>query len=186
MSVSKSAVREMVSEVIEFTRGYVVWRELMDRGNRDVREEHPDFLLTVTNSFVQGFCVSTYQLFDRDSRTKSLSRLIGDLRSSDAALAQHLQSKITAQQAALQKLFRIRCNVYAHRNRSLGPEALFATVGLTPRQMRAVVDLAQDTVSDLGVASGLGAKDELERQFQSHEQWVLDDTRRVLRALRKD
>jgi hypothetical protein len=37
MSVSKSAVREMVSEVIEFTRGYVVWRELMERSNRDVR-----------------------------------------------------------------------------------------------------------------------------------------------------
>ena len=185
MSVSKDAVREMVNEVIEFTRGYVVWRELMGKSNRDVREEHVDFLLTVTNSFVQGFCVSIYQLFDRDSRTKSLQRLIEELRTSDATLAQGLQSKITAQHAALQKLFHIRCNVYAHRNKSQSPEALFTTVGLTPRQMRAVVDLAQDVVSDLAVASGVGAKDELEKQFRFHEQWVLDDTRQVLQALRK-
>jgi hypothetical protein len=129
--------------------------------------------------------VSTYQLFDRDSRTKSLRRLIEELRSSDATLAQCLQSKVAAQQAALQKLFHIRCNVYAHRNKSQSPEALFATVGLTPRQMRAVVDLAHEVVSDLAVASGLGAKDEIEKQFQSHEQWVSDDIRRVLRALRR-
>src|SRR2546425_9647505 len=68
MSIPVSAVREMVSEVIQFNRSYVAWRELVEPQNRPVREDHFDFFLTVINSLVQGFCVSTYQLFDRDTR----------------------------------------------------------------------------------------------------------------------
>jgi hypothetical protein len=173
----------MISEVIEFTRSYVAWRELVEPKNRPVREEHPDFFLTVTNSLVQGFCVSTYQLFDRDTRTKSLPHLIEELGSSHTSLVQGLQSAIQTQRPVLDKIFHIRCNVYAHRNRSQDPQAVFKAAGLTPRQMKAVVHLSQNIVSSLADAAGVEKKGDVDAQFRSHEDWVLDDTRQVVLAL---
>ena len=52
----------MVDEVIEFTRAYAVWRELVHKTNTPVRREHPDFLLAVTNALVLSFCVGTLSL----------------------------------------------------------------------------------------------------------------------------
>lgn len=181
--ISANMVREMISEVIEFTRCYVVWRELVQPKNRPAREEHPDFLLTITNSLVQGFCVGTHQLFDRDTRTKSLPRLIEELRASHSSLVQGLQAAIQAQRPVLDKISRIHCNVYAHRNRSQDPQAVFKAAGLTPRQMNAIVLLAQEVVSALADATGVEKKDDVEAQFRSHETWVLNDTRQVVRAL---
>src|SRR5438093_9424767 len=108
MAISATVVREMVAEVVEFTRAYAVWRGLMEPSNRDVRQHHPDFLLTVTNCMVQGFCVGTFLLFDRDSRTKSLWRLIEELRLSDPTLAQGLARSIDGRRPELEKVFSVR------------------------------------------------------------------------------
>jgi len=186
MAIPSKIVREMIDEVIEFSRTYAVWQELMQKSNAPIRTEHPDFLLTVTNALVGGFCIGTYQLFDRDSRTKSLRRLIEDVRLSHPSVTQQLESKIAAHKTVLDKIFRLRNNVYGHRNRSQHPRDVYAAVGLTPRMMEGVVCLAQDVVSTLAVTVGVGQKDELEREFSNHKDCVLEDTRRVTHALEKD
>jgi hypothetical protein len=173
----------MVDEVIEFTRNYAVWRELMEAQHSHIRSAYPDLLLTVTNSMVLAFCVGTYQLFDKNPQTKSLCRLIDDIRPSHGTLAQRLESDITAQKQTLNIVFHIRNNVYGHRNKSRDPRDIFANAKLTPRMMKAVVHLAQDVVSSLAVAAGAGDVDELRKEFRRNEAVVLADTRDALSAL---
>jgi len=183
MAIPGNMAREMVDEVIEFTRSYTIWRELMEKSHSIIRTTHTDFFLTVTNSMVLAFCVGTYQLFDKNSRTKSLCRLIADLRPSDAALAQRLDSQIKGQEPILEILFHIRNNVYGHRNKSKHPRDIFADAKLTPAMMKSVVQLAPEVVSAVAVASGAGKPDDLQMEFRDHERYVLEDTREVLIAL---
>jgi len=185
MVIPSKTIREMVSEVIEFTRTYAVWRELMQPAKANVRGVHQDFLLTVTNALVLSFCVGTYQLFDRDTRTKSLIGLIEDIRPSDSVLAQKLTARITADKSVIERVSRLRNNVYAHRNKLQHPQDVFGAVKLTPRMMKALVQLAQEVVASLAVAVGTDTKKDLETEFRRHENYVLSDTREVLDALEK-
>jgi hypothetical protein len=183
MTAASNSIREMVDEVIEFSCSYIVWRELMEPSNVEVRSAHPDFLLTITNSMVRGFFVGAYQLFDWNGKTKSLLRLIEDLRSSNPVLAQHIESTVKAQRHVLDKIFSIRNNVYAHRNRTKRPESMFSAAGITPRMLKIIVDLAQKVVSMLAVAEGVAKKDEMDRKFRDYKDYVLTATRRVVHPL---
>jgi hypothetical protein len=185
MAIPSRIIREMISEVIEFTRTYAVWQELMQPAKANVRGAHQDFLLTVTNALVLSFCVGVYQLFDRNSQTKSLIRLIEDIRPSDSVLAQKLTARITADKSVIQRVSRLRNTVYAHRNKFQHPQDVFAAVKLTPRMMKSLVQLAQEVVAYLAVAVGTDTKKDLETEFRRHEDYVLSDTREVLHALEK-
>lgn len=183
MAVPKNLAGEMVGEVIEFTRCYTLWRELMDPSNRDARTNHMDFLLTVSISLQMSFCVQAFQLFDKNNKTKSLRRLIEKMRSSNSALANQLAAAINAQEALLAKVFRLRNNVYAHRNDSRHPRDFFADVALTPKQMKEIVELAQNVISDIAAAAGVGKKEVINKGFQEQARFILTDTRDVLRIL---
>lgn len=183
MGIPGNMVREMTDEVLEFTRTYTVWRELMDPSRFSARINHEDFLLTVQTSLLSPICVRTFQLFDHDPKTKSLRTLIKDVRSSDPQLALELERSIKGQQAVIDKFCRLRHNVYAHRNKQQTPRDVFADVKLTPKMMNGMVQLAQDVVLRLAVFVGVGKEKELQKEFCDHQQRVLADTRAVLDAL---
>lgn len=177
-------VREVIDEVIEYSRVYASWRELMHPAQYNARFYHEEFLLTVSISLLSSFCVRTFQLFDKDSRTKSLRTLITDIRQSHPRIAQKLESAISAQQPLLNKMIRLRHNVYAHRNKRLSPHDVFAAVKLTPKEMKLMVQLAQQVISEISDASGTGRESDIKQEFQSHEKRILDGARNALECLR--
>ena len=189
MTPHASAVREMLERVIELARSYAIWWELVEQSNFDrfsqVIANHEDFFAATTHSLFQGFTVITYQLFERSKDITSLRSLVDALALTDAALARKLQTDIEAKLPILKKAFSIRGNVYAHRNKSQAPEALFAAAGLTSDQMREILDLARAVVSALGESAGVEPRTDIEEEIRLREECSRDDTRRIMEVLEK-
>ena len=98
MTPHESAVREMVERVIELSRSYAIWWELVEKANFErfsqVIGNHDDFFAATTHSLFQGFTVITYQLFETRKDTTSLRTLVNSLASTDPALAAKLEAAI--------------------------------------------------------------------------------------------
>lgn len=179
----------MIERVIELSRSYAIWWQLVEKSNRDrfsqVIENHDDFFAATTHSLFQGFTVITYQLFERSKKTTSLRSLVDALALTDPTLAQKLQTNIEAMLPVLNKAFSIRGNVYGHRNKSKSPEAFFAAADLTSNQMREILDLARDVVSALAESANVGAREEIVEEIRLREECSRDDTRFIMEALEK-
>ena len=189
MNPYASAVREMIERVIELSRSYAIWWELVEKSNFErfaqVIDNHEDFFAATTHSLFQGFTVITYQLFEKRKDTTSLRSLIDTLASSDPALARNLQSTIDSKLPLLKKAFSIRGNVYAHRNKSQTPEAFFAAAGLSSNQMREILDLARNIVCTFAESANVEPRAELEEEIRLREEYSRDDTRLIMQALEK-
>ena len=189
MTIQASAVREMIERVIELSRSYAIWLTLVNKQNFEkygtVIDNHADFFEATTHSLFQGFSVITYQLFETRRDTTSIPRLIDDLASSDPVLAQQLKVAVDTRKPLLGKVFAIRGNVYAHRNKTQTPESVFAAAGLSASEMQTVVAFAQDVVATLGEAAGVDAKAELAADIKLREDYSAEDTRLIMEALQK-
>ena len=111
-------VSEMKDRVVELTRSYAILWVLWDIENNKryshVIEIHRDLFCGIAASLFQGFCVITYQLFDKRRYVKSMQELIGHLSSSDPRLEQQLASKIDSQRSLLDKFIDYRNNIFLH------------------------------------------------------------------------
>ena len=188
MATSPDAVGEMVERVVELSRSYAIWWELQKKpnANRYARtfQAHQDFFGAIIHSLLQGFCVIAYQLFERRNDTKSIRSLLDELSLLDSGLAVQLRAKVEGLKPLLGKVFSIRGNLYAHRNKTQTPCAVFAVARLTPKEMRAVVHLAQNTVASLAEAAGVGIKDDVKRDIRRRQASAILDTRQIMHALK--
>jgi hypothetical protein len=188
MAISPDAVSEMLERAVELSRSYAIWWELQKKPNAKryaaAFQDHQDYFEAIIHSLLQGFCVITYQLFERRKDTTSVRSLIEELADSDSALAAQSRAQIDALKPIIGKVFSIRGNVYAHRNKAQKPYATFADARLKPKEMRAVVFLAQNIVASLAGAAQLGSKGEIKRDIRRRQASAILDTRHVMRALR--
>lgn len=187
MAISADAVSEMVERVVELSRSYAIWWELQKKPNTKryaaTFQDHQDFFGAIVHSLLQGFCVIAYQLFERRNDTKSIRSLLDDLSLTDSVLAAQLRAQVDARKSLLGKVFSIRGNVYAHRNKTQTPHTAFAAAKLTPKEMRAIVHLAQNTVTSLAAAADLGSKVEIKCDIRRRQAFAILDTRKVMRVL---
>jgi hypothetical protein len=187
MGIPIDAVGEMVERVIELSRSYAIWWELQKKPNAKryapVLQGHQDFFGAIVHSLLQGFCVIAYQLFEMRKDTKSIRSLADDLSRSNSALASQLHAQIDVQKPLLGKVFSIRGSVYAHRNKAQTPHSTFVAARLTPKEMKAVVHLAQNTVATLAEAADLGSKDDVKRNIRRRQAFAILDTRKVMLAV---
>jgi hypothetical protein len=98
-------------------------------------------------------------------------------------LAAQLRAQVDARKCLLGKVFSIRGNVYAHRNKTQTPHTAFAAAKLTPKEMRAIVHIAQNTVASLAAAAGLGSKAEIKCDIRRRQAFAILDTREIMRVL---
>lgn len=187
MAISSDAVGEMVERVVELSRSYAIWWELQKKPNTKryaaTFQDHQDFFWAVIHSLLQGFCVITYQLFERRNDTKSIRSLLDELSLSDSALAAQLSVQIDAKKPLLGKVFSIRGNVYAHRNKAQTPHSAFVAARLTPKDMRDVVHLAQNIVTHLAEVAGLESKTDMRRSIRRRQASAILDTRQIMGVL---
>jgi hypothetical protein len=184
LDMLQDKIKEMIEQVRVLTRLHGMWCELFKLPNvhRPAKtiQEHEHFFGTLDHVFRLGFNVTAYQLFERRPNTTSLRTLVEDLKSSDSDRAQKLESLIQAQQKALVKIFTLRCNVDGHRNKGQTPEQTYAKVKLKPSEMQAVLSLAQDVVSSLAEAVGIGDKVTQKRDLCDNEEAIIDDIRQII------
>ena len=188
-TVAGAAVREMVERVIELSRSYAIWWELVETPKFErfsqVINNHEDFFAATTHSLFQGFTVITYQLFETRKDSTSLRTLVNALASNDPPLALKLQTAIESKLPLLKKAFSIRGNVYAHRNKAQPPEAFFAAAGLSSDQMREILELAREVVCAFADSANMGTRAELEEEIRLREECSREDTRLIMQALEK-
>lgn len=189
MSTREAAVLEIVERAIEFTRSFAIWWTLVNKENFEryakVIDHHEDFFAATTHSLFLNFSVIAYQLFERRKDTTSIPSLIESFAPSHSALAQQLKANIDAKKPLLGKVFSIRNNVYAHRNRLQPPEHFFAASGLTATEMETVVRFAQDMVAAIAEAEGVETKVEIEAEMRLRDQYSREDTRLIMETLQK-
>lgn len=189
MSTQEVAVREMFERVIELSRSYAIWRELVSKENfalyAKIIDDHQDFFSATTHSLFQGFSVIAYQLFERRKNTTSIPGLIESFARSHPRIAQQLNETIDATRPLLGKIFSIRSNVYAHRNRLQPPEDFFAAAGLTPTEMETVVRFAQGMIAAIAEVEDVETKADIEVELRLREQYSREDTRRIMETLQK-
>ena len=187
MAIPTDTVGEMIERVVELSRSYAIWWELQKKPNTKryapVFQSHQDFFGAIVHSLLQGFCVITYQLFEKRKDTKSIRSLADNLSPSNPVLASELHAQIDVHKPLLGKVFFIRGGVYAHRNKAQTPHATFAAARLTPKEMKAVVHLAQNMVASLADAAGLGSKAEVKRNIRRRQAIAILDTREIMRVL---
>lgn len=187
MAISPDAAGEMIERVVELSRSYAIWWELQKKPSAKryapLFQGHQDFFGAIIHSLLQGFCVIAYQLFEKRKDTKSIRSLVDDLSHANPVLASQLHAQIDAQKPLLGKVFSIRGSVYAHRNKAQTPHATFVAARLTPKEMKAVVHLAQNTVASLADAADLGSKADMKRDIRRRQAFAILDTREIMRVL---
>lgn len=182
--ILRESVQELIEQVVELTRSYAIWWELVNVENFKKREplimNHEDFFAATALAHFQSITIIVYQLFDKRPNTKSFPNLIKGFRNAD-----ELAEMIKSHWPILVKVFDIRGNVYAHRNDSLHPEAVFARAKLSPEVIGSIVSLAQDIVGLLAQNVGLESKDELIVEFERRADCCCVDLQSVFDALEK-
>jgi hypothetical protein len=183
-------VVELKDRVVELTRSHAILWVLWDTENNKRYsheiESHWDYFQGVGSSLFQGFCVITYQLFDKRNDVKSMPDLISYLSSLNPKLEQQLKSNINSQKPLLDKYFSYRNNIFAHRNKAKRPWDVFGKQSKTrvKSEMKGIVDLAQKITMALAEATGLD-KDEFDENFRLREEYAAAGAIEVFKALEK-
>lgn len=189
MKPSSDSIQDIKGQVTELTWSYAIWWELSYVQNRTrfkaVLQAYPNFFEAVRLSMEQGFCVTTYRLFDKEARATSLIKLIQNLKKSDEMLAQQLGSRIDANKELLKKIQIIRQNVYGHRNEKLSPKDAYQKARLKPNEMKAILLLVQETAAALAEAAGTQSKDSSLDRFHHCESDAKDEATLILQALER-
>jgi hypothetical protein len=193
MSVFAEHVREMNERVIELSRSHAILWVLQDTSNykrySTVFRNRPDFFDAIAISLFQGFCVITYQLFDKKrGDVKSLPSLIKHLSSLNPGLGRRLNSNIDAQQALLDRYFCYRHKIFAHRDKKKSPSEVFGSVqkSRAKREMEGIVCLARNTVCALAGASGVSKKAKMFQLIHLREGRARWDAKLVLEDIAKN
>jgi AbiU2 len=188
--INPDEVDEMIYQVIELTRCYAVYWEIVKKTNFDryskVYAKYEDFFGTLRNALEHGFFVIAYQLFDPTLKNKSLLQIVKKLEQSDSKLAQKLELKIKELKPLLIKIYSIRCEVFAHRNQKKSPSQIFDAAKITPRQMEQIVHYSQKIVIDLAEFIGLDDRERLENDFRLRSNSSEKHTSQIMQAVEKE
>jgi hypothetical protein len=191
MAIFADDVRELNERVTELSRNYAIFWVFLAPENckrySKVIEDHRDFFDAIASSLLQGFCVITYQLFDKRGDVKSLPALINYLTSLKPVLEQQLKRSVDSQKPLLDKFFSFRHKIYAHRDKSKAPWEIFGTQSKTrlKSEMKAIVQLAQEIIGALAEASGVAKRNKMVKNIrhrQNHAGW---DAHEILKTLER-
>ena len=179
----------MIDVVIKLTWSYTLFRALFEKkdADREAREAHREFFLTMHDSLFCGFCVGTALLFEEKEKATSICNLVKEFGVSKPELAKKLNEKIRANRRPIDELEKIRHQVCAHRWKKKTPQEVFIEACPRMSVMQAVVDLARSIILELAGDAGVQKRENLEKQQLSKAtlQCIADDAGQVMRAFVK-
>jgi len=186
MKTYEDELDEMIDVVIKLTWSYTIFRALFEKkdADREAREMHPEFFLTMHDSLFCGFCVATALLFEDKGKATSICNLVKEIEVSKPERANRLNERIRANRLAIGELEKIRHQVCAHRWKKKSPQEVFDEVRPRVSMMKDVVDLAKSIISELAEDAGVEKWENMERQQLSKEtlQAIADDAGEVMRS----
>ena len=187
MQSAQDEVKEIIDQVLRLTQCFEILWEIVRKEHLarypELRERHLLFFEPVQFLLGECFFVIGYQLFDRRSDSKHIGGLIKSVKNPRFAAA--CKAKVAAQDSTIQKVIKIRHKVFAHREKGVNPFDTFKNQGLTIKEMRGFVELAQDVVSDLSDVLGVRSKSDQMREFASFHKTAQSGCIQLFDSLRR-
>jgi hypothetical protein len=172
MQSPQEEVKELIDQVLRLTQGFEIWWEIVRKENKapypELRETHLPFFEPVQFLLSESLFVICYQLFDYRPDSKHFKGLIKSIAAKNQTVANACEAKIATNKSVIEKVVTIRHKVFAHREKGTHPFDTFANQRLTIKELRGMVELAQDVVSDLSEALGVRSKTDQMREFASY------------------
>jgi hypothetical protein len=171
MKTYENELDEMIEVVVELVWSCTIFRALFEKKDADrelkefeARRSHPHFFITMRNSLLCNFCVTTDLLFHEDKKGKatSLCNLIRDIEVSKPGIAKQLSEKIYAKRNLIKKIGILRNQVCAHRSEAKTEQEVFAEADVRLYMMKEITDLAQLIISELAEEAGGNRRENLE------------------------
>ena len=183
MKSYENELDEILDVVIKLAWSHTILCALFEKkdADRQVREIHQEFFITIYDSLLCGFCTTTALLFSEKEKATSICNLIRDIQQSKPELAKKLNEKICVNKSLIKKAEDIRHQACAHRWKAKTPHEVFAEAGLRLNMMKEIVELTRFVICELVEEVG---KENPEKQQLSKEtlQRVADDASQVMRA----
>jgi hypothetical protein len=183
MKSYENKLDEILDVVIKLAWSYTILCALFEKkdADRQVREMHQEFFITMYDSLLCGFCTATALLFDKKVKATSICNLIRDIQLSKPELANKLTEKINAKSGLIKKITDVRHQACAHRWEAKTPKEVFTEGKLSLNKLKEIVDLTQSVLRDLIEETG---KENPEKQQLSKEtlQRITNDAGQIMRA----
>jgi AbiU2 len=178
-------VLELGQSVVELSRHYAIWFELVDAEKKAAREtvirDHEDFYASTALAHFIAFCATTYQIYDKRSDVKSILGAVADVNDPD--LKRELEVQIQSNWAIIEKIRKLRNKVFGHRDRVLSPDKVFADAQITPEQMGQIIGYAQDQVGKLLEYHGKDTYENFKVEALRRESSAREDAARIFEVL---
>jgi len=117
---------------------------------------HVDFFHASNSGHYKLFLLALAKIFDRDDRVAGITELKRALR---AEGRQDLALRITQQmkpiETTVRKIMRIRNKSLVHNEQSLSRQKVYRVDGITPNQIRRVIDVACESINYTARAVGI-------------------------------
>lgn len=165
MSDARAIIEKLNEEGLAARAHFQIWWALRNLALPDFYDAMNDY--SYVNFFHASnaghyklFFLALSKIFDRDARASGISNLREALRSEGHnSIADQLEKRLSPLTAVVARLMAIRNQTIVHNDRSLSPEKVYEINGITPDQVR---DLINDTCATINeVARGLGVREGL-------------------------
>jgi hypothetical protein len=169
MSEARSIVEKLNEEGLAARAHFQIWWALRHLALPDFYDamnnsSYVNFFHASNAGHYKLFFLALSKIFDRDARTSGISNLREVLRSEGHySIADQLEKRLSPLTTVVVRLMAIRDQTIVHNDRSLPREKVYEINGITPDQIR---DLINDTCATINeVAHGLGLTEGL---FDDH------------------
>jgi len=111
--------------------------------------EYVDFFVATNAAHYKCFFIALGRIFDRDDRAAGVRELKKALRAEDSGdVADYIEGSFAPHEALIVKIMAIRNKAVAHIERALGREKVHDIFGITPDDIRLVINTACDTINE--------------------------------------
>lgn len=160
MSEARAIIEQLIEEGIAAKAHFQTWWALR---NLALPEYHPtmndlsyvDFFQTSNSGHYKLIFISLSKIFDRDERVSGISRLKEALQNEGyAQLARDVETKISPLDGLVRRVLNIRNKTIAHNEHQLPRQKVYELNGVTPNEIRQLIDSTCDAINS--VARGFG------------------------------
>ena len=183
----KAEIEELANSVIDLSQCFAIWFEIVNAENKDARESiiqnYQDFFTSISASALTTYCITVYRLYDKRADVNSIWTILDLLIQENPKLKSKLETQIQLNYRSIEKINILRHKVFGHRDISICPELIFKIVGITPDQMKKVVELSQALIGQLLEYKKIDTFDSYIKESKLREECSQDDVSRLFLAL---
>ena len=190
MPTSKTVASRLVDECVSAKAHYQIWWALGNRAlpkyHQTMSEfSHVDFFHAASPGHFTLYLLSIAKIFDRDDRVAGVKALRESLRAEGrGALANRVASELKSQAPLVTRVMRIRNRLLAHNDHSTTADELFRINGVTPNDLRDLIDAVSRILNEVARELGLSERVFDSKRYESATLSMLETLKFGVRARR--